>query len=96
VIHAKHETKAQLIGAVSGLLPFAVLSAVAYSWLDNSPGLLTHHLVAFILYIGATFGLMVGRIILAHVVKSPFPYFHITYIPLLVGAVNAILPRFNM
>ncbi|KAI8055282.1 CDP-alcohol phosphatidyltransferase-domain-containing protein [Syncephalis plumigaleata] len=96
VIHAKHKTKAQLVGALSGLLPFAALSLVAYSWLNTSPELLTHHLVAFILYIGATFGLMVGRIILAHVVKSPFPYFHVTYVPLLFGAINALLPRFNI
>ncbi|RKP22804.1 CDP-alcohol phosphatidyltransferase-domain-containing protein [Syncephalis pseudoplumigaleata] len=86
----------QLFGAIAGLAPFGALSVVAYAWLRTSPELLTRHLIAFILYIGATFGIMVGRIILAHVVKSAFPYFHITYVPLLFGAVNALLPRLNI
>ncbi|KAI9598153.1 ethanolaminephosphotransferase [Syncephalis fuscata] len=96
VIYAKKSTTSQLFNAIVGLVPFGAVSVATYSWLRTSPELLTHHLVAFIFYIGATFGIMVGRIILAHVVKSSFPFFNITQIPLLFGSLNALLPLFNM
>ncbi|RKP05043.1 CDP-alcohol phosphatidyltransferase-domain-containing protein [Thamnocephalis sphaerospora] len=92
VVDVKSTSWRQLGLALAGLLPFFVSSALAYIWLLASPVLLTQHQVAFILYTGVTSSYIVGRIILAHVTKSEFPFFNIVYVPLLIGTVNACVP----
>ncbi|ORX96484.1 Choline/ethanolaminephosphotransferase [Basidiobolus meristosporus CBS 931.73] len=80
--------------ALLGLLPFAGSVGLVYAWLNASPSIVTEHLTPFMIYCGCSFGYMVGRMILAHVTKAPFPYFHRIFIPLILGALNASLPAY--
>ncbi|ORY04428.1 Choline/ethanolaminephosphotransferase [Basidiobolus meristosporus CBS 931.73] len=80
--------------ALMGLLPFIGTVALVYNWLLASPTIVTSHLTIFMVYCGCSFGYMVGRIILAHVTKAPFPFFHRVYLPLILGSLNASLPAY--
>lgn len=93
VMHAHRKTKTSSLPALLGLLPFAFSSTLAYLWLNASPDILTQHLVPFIFFLGCTFAYTVGLMITAHVTKAPFPYFNVTQVPLLLGCLNANLPK---
>lgn len=43
------------------------------------------------LYLGIVFAYMVGTIIIAHVAKKDFPYWNITWIPLILGLADVYI-----
>ncbi|CAG8552475.1 2232_t:CDS:2 [Paraglomus brasilianum] len=93
VVRACKSQKKPLIPALLGLFPFAFMSALEFVWLAASPQILTRHLIVFLLYIGISFGYQVGLIITAHVTKAPFPYWNVSFYPLLFGVANALLRK---
>ncbi|KAF9923836.1 hypothetical protein BGZ65_008650 [Modicella reniformis] len=92
VVKARKDKNQPVAPALAGLAPFVGISLVAYFWLNASPYIVTQHLVPWILYVGLSFGYTVGLMITAHVTHQPFPLFNISFLPLIVGALNANLP----
>lgn len=80
------------LSAISGLLPFLASSGLAYLWIEASPSIFSTCLVPFTIFFGFGVAYNVGLIILAHLIKAPFPFFNRIYVPLLIGALNANMP----
>ncbi|KAI1318137.1 hypothetical protein EDD11_007189 [Mortierella claussenii] len=96
VVKARKDKNLPVTPALAGVVPFVAMSTVAYFWLDASPQIVHQHLLPWILYIGLSFGYTVGLMITAHVSHQPFPMFNITFLPLIVGSLNANLPAFGL
>ncbi|ORZ10029.1 hypothetical protein BCR41DRAFT_358154 [Lobosporangium transversale] len=96
VIKARRGKNLSVAPALAGVAPFLGISVVAYFWLNASPQILNQHILPWILYTGLSFGYTVGLMITAHVTHQPFPMFNISFLPLIVGSLNANLPAFGM
>lgn len=80
------------------LLPFPVSVALQGFWLshpsvEESAIIYSDALVPFLCAWGLQFAHQVGRMILAHVTKTDFPYWDSLWIWSFIGAVDANLPR---
>lgn len=78
--------------AMLGLLPFVITWILVPTYLALQPTILYSHLVPFIFFVGLTNAYSVGRMICAHLTKSPFPRSNILWLPLLVGIVDSMGP----
>ncbi|KAI9033655.1 CDP-alcohol phosphatidyltransferase-domain-containing protein [Phycomyces nitens] len=63
-----------ILKAVSGLIPFVLMTGLSVAWLYMWPSLVYEDLSAFIMFIGLLFGHQVGTIITSHVAKLSFPF----------------------
>ncbi|KAJ1647368.1 hypothetical protein IWQ61_010101 [Dispira simplex] len=81
--------------ALAELLPMALFLSCTYLWLASPDSyIFTHqHLALFIITVGIAFGRIATKIILAHVTLSPFPWFTVQMIPVILGAVLTNVPR---
>ncbi|KAF2103952.1 ethanolaminephosphotransferase [Rhizodiscina lignyota] len=75
-----------------GLLPFFFAWVLIPTYLALNPIILRQHLVPFTFYVGLINAYSVGQMIVAHLVKSSFPYFNILIAPLLWGVVDSLGP----
>lgn len=75
-------------------LPMVVFTLCNMSWLFSpySTLLSEDHLVLYCLTISFVFGRMTTKIILAHLIRQPFPYWTVLLTPLIGGAVLVNLP----
>jgi ethanolaminephosphotransferase len=94
VIQARRRAGKALIPPLFGLLPFGVHTLILVAWLHSSirGGVeLVHdsNLLPFLLYWGMAAAYQVSQLILAHVTKSPFPYWNGMMIFSLFGAIDA-------
>lgn len=83
------------------LLPFVFSAAIQVLWLahprwNDSYILDSAAFVPFLCAWGLQFAHMVGRMIMAHVTKGPFPVWDWVWVWSLAGAVDAHLPVFGM
>jgi len=79
-----------------GLLPFFTVSTMACVFLSHHNEFVHSHLLPTTLYLGVVFAYMVGTIIVAHVSKQKFPYWNMTWIPLILGLADVyITPYFR-
>lgn len=80
------------------LLPFSVTVLLQYAWLlaPNCPIRDSPLFVPFLCAWGLQFAHQVGRIVLAHVTSSPFPYWNWLWVWFALGALDANLPYINM
>lgn len=79
-----------------GLLPLVATWTLVPAYLYLQPAILENHLVPFILYVGLINAYAVGRIIVAHLVKTEFPYSNILLLPLVVGVLDSLAPRLGL
>lgn len=80
--------------AYKGLIPFFVYYAVVFVWLLFNPLIIDHFLLPFVLTIGLTMAFHVGRIIIGHLTKQPYPYSTpASYIPLQELLIYALLTQ---
>lgn len=94
VIAARHRDKKPILSPLLGLLPFGVHTLILVAWLHSSirGGVELVHdarLLPFLLYWGMAAAYQVSQLILAHVTKSPFPYWNGMMVYSLFGAVDA-------
>ncbi|KAJ3295045.1 hypothetical protein HK104_003051 [Borealophlyctis nickersoniae] len=90
VVRAHRAKKDGLIKPFMGLVPFLVFVGGVCHWLHESPTILHHHLVAFVMLTGCLFGDQVGKMIVAHVCHRPFPHFNLpVYLTMLIGMASA-------
>jgi ethanolaminephosphotransferase len=52
------------------------------------------HLLPTMLYLGVVFAYTVGTIIIGHVAKKDFPYWNITFLPLIAGLADVYITPF--
>lgn len=79
-----------------GLLPILALWAFVPAYLYLQPTILEHYLIPFCLYVGLINAFSVGRMIVGHLVKGPFPYSNILMGPLAFGVFDSLGPIFNL
>lgn len=93
VIAARRKAGKPIITPLFGLLPFGVHTAILVAWLHSYRGgvELVHdaRLLPFLLYWGMAAAYQVSQLILAHVTKSPFPYWNGMMVYSLFGAIDA-------
>jgi ethanolaminephosphotransferase len=75
------------------LLPFSVATAIQVIWLNSSTIINSPLFVPFLCSWGLQFAHQVGRMILAHVCHTPFPWFDTIWLWGIAGAIDANLPR---
>ncbi|THH31035.1 hypothetical protein EUX98_g3163 [Antrodiella citrinella] len=98
VYKAKVEAKEGPFRPLLHLLPFPITVALQVAWL-SSPSFSRSFIVNSPLFMpflcawGLQFAHQVGRMILAHVTKEPFPWFDAMWIWSLIGAIDANLLR---
>ncbi|KAJ3368420.1 hypothetical protein GGF31_006381 [Allomyces arbusculus] len=93
LINVVHVKRAGAIRALGGLVPFIGTSALVAAWAIMWPALVESHAVPLSLYVTFLFGLLVGRIIVAHVVKAPFPFTNVAMVPLIVIVANLAVEK---
>ncbi|KAF7157085.1 hypothetical protein CNMCM5623_001073 [Aspergillus felis] len=79
-------------------VPMIVFTVCNIAWLFSpySTLLAQNRLVLYCWTISFVFGRMTTKIILAHLLRQPFPYWTVQLTPLIGGAVLANLPRFGL
>lgn len=92
VICARRSKGLSIFPALAGLAPFFATSLAIPIWCYLRPEILEEHILPFIFFIGASFAYQVGLVIVAHLTKSPYPYFNILLLPILVGILDSMGP----
>lgn len=73
-----------------GLLPLIAIWTLIPAYLYLHPVVLKEHLVAFTLFAGLINAYSVGRIIVAHLVKTEFPYCNVLLLPLALAVLDSV------
>lgn len=78
-------------------IPMIIFTAACAAWVGspNSILLSENHLLVFCLTMSFVFGRLTTKIILHHLTKQSFPYWTVSMLPLIGGAVLAWLPLFG-
>ena len=79
-----------------GLTPFVLQVTANSAWaLGQDAQIIVQRdvFVPFLLYWGISFAYLVGLLILAHMCRTAFPYFHVLMVPSIVLAIDAWLPQ---
>jgi ethanolaminephosphotransferase len=75
-----------------GLLPFFGCWTLIPIYLSLNPRVLHEHLIPFVFFVGIVNAYGVGQMIVAHLTKSPFPYYNVLVLPLAFGVLDSIGP----
>ena len=94
VIKACRKSNRPVLPALLGLAPFFIVSGIAYVFLSHHEDIVYMHLLPTMLYLGVVFAYTVGTIIIAHVAKKDFPYWNITFLPLIAGLADDYITPF--
>lgn len=94
VIIARHKSRKPILPPLLGYLPFLTHTLILVAWLQSGlrGGVSLVHsnrLLPFLGYWGMAFSYQVSQLILAHVTKSPFPFWNGMMVYSLVAAVDA-------
>ncbi|KAK2808223.1 hypothetical protein FQN50_004964 [Emmonsiellopsis sp. PD_5] len=79
-----------------GLLPCVAAWILVPAYLHLQPTIREMHLVPFIMFVGLINAYSVGQMIIAHLVKSEFPYQNILLLPLAVGVADSLAPTMGL
>ncbi|KAJ5220056.1 hypothetical protein N7468_009260 [Penicillium chermesinum] len=75
-----------------GLLPLMATWTLVPLYLYLQPEVLAHYTVPFGLFVGLINAYSVGRMIVAHLTQTAFPYFNILLLPLAIAVLDSIAP----
>lgn len=95
VVRKCRETKKSIYEPLIGLLPFVLQVCANVSWAGGNGRMIFEYgpaYVPFIFFWGISFAYLVGIVIVAHVTKVPFPYWNVTCVISVLGAIDANLP----
>ncbi|WFD26101.1 ethanolaminephosphotransferase [Malassezia nana] len=88
--------KRSALAPLAGIVPFVMQTAAHLAWAMGQGAQVMVHgpaFVPFLLLWGLNFAYLVGLVILAHVCRTPYPYWNVLLIPTLVLAIDAHLPQ---
>lgn len=93
-MQVRKENHQDPIAPIRGLIPFFVTWTLVPIYLYQQPIILEQHLIPFVFYIGLINAYSVGRIIIAHLTKSPdFPRHNVLNLPLFLAVVDSAAPK---
>jgi ethanolaminephosphotransferase len=98
VRQSKRAKRKSVLRPLFSLIPFPIAALIQVLWLthptyNNSTILHSALFVPFLCAWGLQFAHQVGRMILAHICHTGFPWFHMMWLWSIVGALDANLPR---
>lgn len=96
VVAARRSRNQSVITPLAGLTPLLLQIGANIFWLKANRSFIladTHAFLPFVAYWGITFAYNVGLLIVAHVTKAPFPYWNISIVWSVLGALDASSPR---
>lgn len=98
VIQARRRQGLPVLVVFKEWFPIAVFTGCVVAWLFSpySTLLSENRLVLFCVTMSFVFGRITTKIILAHLLKQPFPYWTVLITPLIGGAILGNLPRFGL
>ena len=96
VVQVRRERGQDPIKPLFGLLPLVATWILVPAYLYLQPAILENHLIPFVLYVGLINAYSVGRMIVGHLVKAPFPYFNILQVPLALVVLDSAGPFFGL
>lgn len=97
VIQVRKERNQNAESPLAGLLPFFATWILVPIYLYQQPVILHFHLIPFIFFVGLINAYSVGRIIIAHLTKSPdFPYYNIITLPLGLAVIDSLGPMLGI
>lgn len=96
VMRVRRERGQDPIEPLFGLLPLVAMWTLVPAYLYLQPNILHNHLVPFVLFIGIINSYSVGRMIVAHLVKTEFPMNNILLAPLAFGVADGLGPHFGL
>lgn len=96
VVQVRRERGQDPIKPLFGLLPLVATWIFVPAYLYLQPAILENHLIPFVLYVGLINAYSVGRMIVGHLVKTPFPYFNILQVPLALAVIDSAGPFFGL
>ena len=98
VAKARRRSNLPLLPVFLEWTPMVVFTASCAAWLGSphSSLLRDNHLVIFSMTMSFVFGRLTTKIILHHLTRQPFPYWTISMLPLVIGAILAWLPLFGL
>jgi ethanolaminephosphotransferase len=79
-----------------GLAPAALSWILIAAYAGLQPEIRENHLVPFALFIGLVNAYSVGQMIVAHLVKSSFPYGNVLLIPLAAAVMDSLAPKLGL
>lgn len=93
VIEARKKNGQDPLSPLRGLIPFFVTWTFVPIYLYQQPIILHHHLIPFIFFVGLINAYAVGRIIIAHLTKSPdFPAHNVLNVPIFFAVLDSAGP----
>lgn len=86
------------ISTLSQWLPIFLFTSPAVAWLTSphSTILRDNHMVLFAFFICLIFGRMTTKVILAHLLRQPFPLYTVMLIPLILGSMLVNAPNLGL
>ncbi|KAK2736188.1 hypothetical protein FQN57_000862 [Myotisia sp. PD_48] len=79
-----------------GLFPAVLAWILIWAYLRLQPTILQFHLIPFVLFVGLINAYSVGQMIVAHLVKTEFPYQNVLLVPLAFGVFDSLAPRIGL
>lgn len=95
VVRMCRKQRTSIVRPLWALMPFAVQVVANVCWAEGNRRMVYEHapvFVPFVFFWGLSFAYLVGIVIVAHVCRLPFPYWNVTCVISIVGAVDANLP----
>lgn len=96
VMRARRARLENPITPLFGLLPFAYMWTLTPLYLYLQPGIRETHLLAFLTYVGIVNAYSVGQMIVAHLLKTPFPNGNVLIWPLAVAVLDSAGPHLGL
>ena len=85
------------LAPLRGLIPYFVTWTFVPLYLYQQPIILKHHLIPFVFYVGIINAYSVGRIIIAHLTKSPdFPRHNVLNVPIFLAVFDSAGPMLGL
>ena len=93
---APHSRKSRA-SPLAGLVPAFSMWGLTFTYLYLQPVILEQHLVPLIFFVGLMNAYSVGKIIIAHLAKSPkFPYTNSLMTPLTLAVIDSLGPKLGL
>lgn len=90
VMKARRARLENPITPLFGLLPFVYMWILTPTYLYLQPHIRENHLVPFLIYVGIVNAYSVGQMIVAHLLKAPFPRSNVLILPLAVAVIDSL------
>ncbi|PYH44908.1 aminoalcoholphosphotransferase [Aspergillus saccharolyticus JOP 1030-1] len=89
VMKIRSERGQDPIKPLYGLLPLVAIWTLVPAYLCLQPTILENYAIPFCLYVGLVNAYAVGRMIIAHLTKTSFPYFNMLLVPLALATIDS-------